>query len=216
MSEHVSTWLEAYYDGELKERQLRDVEEHIADCLICQNELARIKGLSSLLQSVHGPEGLLNADQFVAQVGLQLPRHSEQPMWEKILFNGWRLVPLGLFGLWSFLQAVFVVAAVVSLAANLGLGGDLFSSLVPERLPQSGQWGVFPLQGTDLEEMLKVVWDYLSIGGPLGWNVMVNLGLFVAIGLLYWSWLASWWVRQQHGETRNRRLVNHTNGSTQF
>jgi hypothetical protein len=37
----------------------------------------------------------------------------------------------------------------------------------------------------------------LSHGGPLGWAVTLNLVFLVVIALLYWSWLASWWVYGQ-------------------
>jgi hypothetical protein len=47
----------------------------------------------------------------------------------------------------------------------------------------------------------------LSIRAPLGWGITLNLVSLVVIGLLYWSWLASWWARRQHSQ---RRVQQHT------
>jgi hypothetical protein len=32
----------------------------------------------------------------------------------------------------------------------------------------------------------------------IGWGLVLYLGLMAMIGLLYLSWLATWWVRQHH------------------
>ena len=52
MSNHVTEWLSAYLDGELKGRQLQQVEEHLAECEACQAELDSLQGLSGLLHEV--------------------------------------------------------------------------------------------------------------------------------------------------------------------
>ena len=48
MSNHVSEWLNAYLDGELKNGRLHQVEEHLATCEACQAELESLQGLSAL------------------------------------------------------------------------------------------------------------------------------------------------------------------------
>jgi hypothetical protein len=105
---------------------------------------------------------------------------------------------LSLFGAWAFVQAVFVVAGVVLVALQLGLGSGLATNLLP--VPQSGPWfgDLSGFSGAGLNDLGRIVLRALSNGGPLGWGVALYLVLSAAIGLLYWSWLASWWARRRH------------------
>jgi anti-sigma factor RsiW len=197
MSEHVTTWLGAYHDGELGGRRLRQVEEHLADCATCRAVLERLRALGALLQESPPAEDLMPPERFVAQVGLRLPRRPARPAWQRALHTGWRLMPAGLLGAWAFVQAVFVVAGLVLTALRLGLGGEVAASLLPT--PQGTPWlaQVFALSGAGLNDVVQVMARLLKAGGPLGWGVTLNLGSLIAIGLLYWSWLASWWAHRQ-------------------
>ena len=86
MMEHVLEWLDAYHDGELHGRQLHRVEEHLAQCEMCRDELESLDAFSALLQESPPAENLMQShqkslmrpEQFVAQVGLMLPRRPEQ------------------------------------------------------------------------------------------------------------------------------------------
>jgi hypothetical protein len=198
MTEHVTAWLGAYHDGELRGRRLRQVEAHLAHCATCRADLESLRALAALLQESPAAETLTPPERFVAQVGLQLPRRPEQPAWQRALETGWRLVPLGLLGAYAFVQAVFVVAGVVLAALRMGLGGDVAAGLLPAS--QQGLWltGISSLSGAGLNDVGRMVRQLLRSGGPLGWGVTLNLALLVVIGLLYWSWLASWWARRQH------------------
>ena len=71
MSNHVTQWLSAYHDGELKGRQLQQVEEHLAECEACQAELDVLQGLSQLLQEVPVGEFIPN-ERLVSQVNLRI------------------------------------------------------------------------------------------------------------------------------------------------
>ena len=90
MNEHVTPWLAAYHDGELKGRRLRQVEDHLAHCTACSAELDQLQMLRELLQENPVAAGLLPTDRFVAQVGLRIPRHPEKPAWQRVLETGWR------------------------------------------------------------------------------------------------------------------------------
>ena len=212
MSKHITAWLGAYYDGELEGRQLASVEEHLSHCASCQEELKGLNGLSSLLQSSPDPEGLLPIDQFISQVGLKMPRHPDQPIWQKVLSVGWRMTPVGIFGLWSFLQAVFLVAGVIFLAVNLGFGGDTFASLVPSSQAGPGLGDLLLLQDASLNDIIRTTLDFLRTGGPFGWGMILNLGMSFVLGLLYCSWLASWWVRDRSSSNLPVTLLVHSNG----
>lgn len=194
MNGHVSAWLEAYHDGELKGLRLRQIEAHLAQCETCRAELEQLEALSTLLHKSPAAEDLMPPDRFVAQVGLRLPRRPERTAWQQALEIGWRLVPAGLFGAWAFVQAVFVVSWIVLAALRLGVGGNLVAEWLPAA--RQGAWltETFGLLGADLSNVSRVILQTLS---TLGWGVTLNLAALVVIGLLYWSWLASWWVRQK-------------------
>jgi hypothetical protein len=206
MSKHVTDWLAAYYDGELRGLRLRRVEAHLVDCTTCQAELERLRKLGALLQESPAAETITPPERFVAQVGLRLPRRPEQTATERALEIGWRLVPAGLLGAGVFVQTVFIVAGVVQGALRMGLGGDLAARLLPPS--QGGLWLVelVRLSEPSLNDVARIMLQMLSSGGPLGWGVTLNLVVLVVIGLLYWSWLASWWVRRQ----RQRLIVRNS------
>jgi len=197
MTDHVTTWLEAYHDGELQGHRLHQVEAHLARCETCYQELRRLEELTTLLQSEPAPAGLMSADRFVQAVGLRLPRRPERPAWQRALKVGWQLTPLGLLGAWAFAQTVLVVTGILLMTRWLGLGGDLIASLLPAS--RGGSWSgeLLSLSGAGLSDVVPTAWRILSSGGPLGWRVTLTLFALAVIGLLYWSWLASWWVGHQ-------------------
>ena len=198
MSSHVTDWLGAYLDGELRGLRLRRVESHLGRCAECQAELERLRALTALLHESPSAEGITPPERFVAQVGLRLPRRPEQPASQRALEVGWRLVPAGLLGAWAFVQTVFIVAGVVQAAGWMGLGGDFAARWLPAS--QGGLWlsELFSISAAaNLSEVAAIMLRLLSNGGPLGWTVTSFLLLLVVIGLAYWSWLASWWVRWQ-------------------
>jgi len=196
MNEHVTPWLNAYRDGELRGLRLRQVEAHLAQCPVCRAELDEITALSTLLQESPAAEGLMPVDRFVAQVGLRLPRRPERTAWQQVLETGWRLTPVGLLGAWAFVQTVFIVAGVVWLALWLGVGGETAAGLLP---PAGSSWlAQLPsLSGATLTEIGRFGLSLLRGGGLLGWGSILNVALIAAIGLLYWTWLATWWARRQ-------------------
>jgi predicted anti-sigma-YlaC factor YlaD len=198
MTEHVTAWLGAYHDDELRGRRLRQVEAHLAHCAKCRADLESLRALGTLLQESPAADDLTPPERFVAQVGLRLPRRPERSAWQRGLEIGWQLVPLGLLGTWAFVQAVFVVAGVMLAALRMGLGGDVVAGLLPASQPETWLTEAFNLSGASLNDVSRMMLQLLSHRGPLGWGITLNLVSLVVIGLLYWSWLASWWARRQH------------------
>jgi len=225
MTEHVTDWLGApsewrrlekvmgaYHDGELQGRRLRQVEAHLAECPTCRAELERLRALATLLQESPAPADLTSPDRFVAQVGLRLPRRPERTVWERGLEIGWRMAPLGLLGAWAFVETAFFVAEVVLIALQVGVGGDFLArfrwdalrKVRPTLLAQ-----ILSLPGIDLSEAsgpilsslnsaILMVRSILQLLSAWGWGVTLHLAALVVVGLLYFSWLASWWARRQH------------------
>jgi len=210
MTEHVTTWLGAYHDGELRGLRLRQVEAHLAQCATCRAELERLRALAALLQESPAAENLTPPERFVAQVGLRLPRRPEQPaaaVWQRALEIGWQLAPLGLLGAWTFIQAVFTMAGAVLVALRMGLGGDVVAELLPASQQGPPLSEILSLSDASLGDVGRIVLQLLSLREPLGWGITLNLVSLVVIGLLYWSWLASWWARRQHSQ---RHVQQHT------
>jgi anti-sigma factor RsiW len=202
MSEHVFRWLGAYHDGELRGRRLAQVEAHLARCAVCCAELEGLQALSGLLQGVPQPAYSLPPERFVAQVGLRLPRIPEQPAWQRALERGWQMVPLGLLGTWAVTQAVFIVAAAALLAWRTGLGESLTAGWLPAWQPGPGPAETLSLSGASLSEVGALARQLFSSGGLLDWSFVLYLALLFVIGVLYWSWLASWWAYRQHRQSQ--------------
>lgn len=220
MNEHVTDWLGApsewrrlekdvgaYHDGELQGRRLRQVEAHLAECPACRAELERLRALTTLLQESPSLADLTPADRFVAQVGLRLPRRPERTVWQRGLEIGWRMAPLGLLGAWAFFEAVFFVAQVVLIALQVGVGGDFLARLgwgaladTQSQVALRSTWlvQIFSLLGLDLSTASRSVLQLLSTWGR---GTALHLVPLVVVGLLYFSWLASWWARRQHQRT---------------
>lgn len=194
MNGHISVWLEAYHDGELDGRRLHQVESHLAQCAACRAELERLRALSTLLQTSPAVSRLTPPERFVAQVGLRLPRCQVHPLPDRAASIGWRLTPVGLLGAYAILQVVFIIAGILSFALRLG----------DEPARQSAAW--FNSLGTGLNNLAPIGLPVLG-HGLFNWGSMLYLGLIAVIGLLYWSWLATWWVRQQHRPQAGREEI---------
>jgi anti-sigma factor RsiW len=197
-NEHVTAWLGAYYDGELRGFRLQKVEAHLAHCETCRVELEELQALTALLQESPVAEGLTQPDRFAAQVGLRLPRRPRRPTWQRALETGWRLVPVGLLGAWVFVQAALLTSSAVMGALRLGIGSDVAAQLLPAS--RQGSWlaNTLSLSSVNLGDLWQIAPQLLNNGGPLGWGITLNLVALAVIGLLYLSWLASWWARRHH------------------
>ena len=193
MSEHATRWLGAYVDGELGPGRLRQVEDHVTRCATCRAELEELRSLAALLQESLAPAALTAPDRFMAQVGLGLRPRPAQPTWRRALGMGWRLAPLGLLGAWAFGQTALIVSRLALAVLRLGFGSDV----VAEWMPASWLTLALGLSDPGLNDVARVLGGVLRDGGPLGWFATLNLALLVLIGLMYLSWLASWWARRQ-------------------
>ena len=195
MNQHIINWLGVYLDGELTGLRLRQVESHLAECKTCRAELEELRRLAALLRESPAPEGLTLPERFVSQVGLRLPRRPERPAWQRALERGWQLVPVGLLGAWVFVETVFGVSKLMLATLQLGLGGDAVAGWL--RTSEHSAWlaQIVRFLGIDLSAVSQYVLQWLSASG---WRITLNLAVVIVFSLLYWSWLASWWVRQEH------------------
>lgn len=200
MNEHVTHLLGAYHDGELQGKRLKDVQKHLADCDFCQDELDQLSELSKLLVTAPSPTNLSLEDTFVSQVVLRMPRKPSEPVVKRVFNLGWQAAPIGILGVWAFVQSLLMVSGILFLLMRLGFELDPLTDLVAQ--PSSGfNLGLlFAFEGNNIGDLGSTAVETLLNGGPLGWSSTLYLALVLVLGLLYASWMASWWVRQRQKE----------------
>ena len=198
MSNHVTEWLNAYFDGELHGNRLHQVETHLAECELCQAELESLESLSDLLHEVRAPE-ILSTERFASQVNLRM--HHSKPVISsnKVIEIGWWMIPVGLLASWVFVSTAVVLGDVLSAAGNFGLLSGLsdWLALGPSNgiylSATLGQSGLLSGNGLNWMEATET---FTRISLP-------QIILQLAIALLYLSWIAIWWARhtrQGHGQ----------------
>lgn len=198
MSRHVSEWLSAYYDGELRGSRLREVETHLAECSLCQADLKSLESLSQLLREAPVPE-LSSPERFASQVNLRLPHQRAVESGKRILEIGWWMVPVGLLAAWIFIGTLSLVSSILSAANGLGVLGGI------------SDWLAFG-PASDIYLSATLARSGLLSGSGLDWVESIEtltrtslplISLQVSIALLYLGWIAVWWVRhtpQGHGQ----------------
>ncbi len=198
MSKHVTEWLNAYLDSELKDSQLRQVEAHLVECQACRDELESLARLSSLLHEVPAPE-FTPPERFAARVNLRLSQRRMPAPRNKVLEIGWWMVPVGLLGAWVFIGTTSLVSDLLSVANSLGL------------MTGFSNWLVF---GPTTETYWSATLGQVGVlnGNSLGWVASIEgltrtslpqITVYVSIAFLYLSWMAIWWARrrrQEHGQ----------------
>ncbi|RPH57429.1 MAG: hypothetical protein EHM81_11600 [Chloroflexi bacterium] len=203
MSEHITQWLGAYHDGELRGLRLRQVEQHLAECAECQVGLDEIQGLSALLHDAAPAGDFLPTERFVANLTLSLPRQPERTQPRKAIEIGWWLIPVGILGAWVFIQITFALSDVTLFVANAGLlDGNLAWA---QGNPPQMEWfaTAMSLFGGQIGLVGQVaLWDLnqahlfvTQLTGRFFWQAV--------LALIYLGWLASWWLRHQHRASQN-------------
>jgi anti-sigma factor RsiW len=196
MPDHITEWLGAYHDGELRGSRLRRIENHLAECAACRAELAGLQTLSVLLAEGEPEGGFLPADRFASNLALSLPRRAQRPAARARLELAWWLVPVGLLLVWAFVDITFSLSSAVSLLADTGMiGGGPW-------LPGS------PLRMDWFAAAVRLFGEVL--GGPgVGALAVVNgADLFltrlaerllpqVLLATAYLGWLLAWFLRHQ-------------------
>jgi len=190
MSNHVTEWLNAYYDGELKGKRIQQVEEHLAACEVCQHELDALQSLSGMLQEVPVPE-FPSPERFATQVNLLLPQKRTTTPGTHLFEIGWWMIPVGLLAVWVFISTASLLGDAMSTAKNLGLLDSTTASFIsaPSETvvvtSTLGQFGM--LQGNSLQWAERTE-NFTRDSFP-------QIVLQVSVALLYLTWFAVWWTR---------------------
>jgi predicted anti-sigma-YlaC factor YlaD len=198
MSKHMTEWLSAYLDAELRGSRLHDVQTHLAECQACRSELQALESLSSLLQEVPVPEFTL-PERFAARVSLRLPHQQKLTSTNKIFEIGWWMIPIGLLAVWIFINTSFLVSDMLSVANNFGLLTSV-SDWIRFGTSNAAGWsatlGQFGVLSGDSLNLATSTETFTRTTLP-------QISLQISIALLYLSWIAIWWARhqrQQHGQ----------------
>ena len=198
MSKHVSEWLNAYHDGELRGNRLHHMQTHLVECELCQAELESLERLSGFLHEVTTPH-FTSPERIAAKVKLRLPHQRVAVSRGQILEIGWWMIPVGLFAAWVFVCVFYLFGDMLSAAHNLGLANNVSNWLVfgsSENTHWSaalGQLGI--LSGNNLN-LAQATEAFTRMSLP-------RISLQVSIALLYLSWIAIVWVRrtpQEYGQ----------------
>jgi hypothetical protein len=190
MSNHVTEWLNAYLDGELKGNRLQHVQDHLAECTACQAEFDSLQSLSGLLQEVPAPD-FPSPERFATQVNLLLPQKRTPTPNSRLFEIGWWLIPVGLLAVWVFISTAAVLGEAVSTAKNFGILDSTTASFIStqsetvEVTSTLGQFGM--LQGKSLQ--------WAEITETFTRGLFPQIVLQVSVALLYLTWFAIWWTR---------------------
>lgn len=195
MSNHITEWLNAYLDGELKNGRLHQVEAHLAECPECQAELLSLQNLSSLLHEAPAPE-FISSERFASQVSLRLPHELPRVSKYKVREVGWWMIPVGLLVFWIFINTSLVVNNVLATANGFGLLNGIPTELAADSSSGavwSGTLGEFGLLSGDSLQWAELTEAFTR-------NRLPQIIWQAAIALLYLSWIVIWWARHLHQE----------------
>jgi hypothetical protein len=197
MVNHVSEWLGAYLDGELRGPRLRQVEDHLAECAACRSELESLGDLSALLRETPPAGDFTPAARFVSNLTLRLPNRPRPEASRRVLQAGWWLVPLGILVAWVFLQTLSLVTSLFATADQAGLLGSAAVWLETGHLHTTWFVTVLDLFGRQLGENGLAVLADLDQTDLLVQGIASQFIWQLAVVGLYWGWLALWWNRHQ-------------------
>lgn len=205
MPEHVTEWLNAFLDGELHGPRLKQVQEHLAGCAICQADLEDLQKLSQMLHEAAPVRADRPSDRFIAELVLILPRREAGASSPRDI--GWWLVPAGAAASWALLQAGLTLGGLLSTAGAAGLldGASGWFSSAPEHTEWfSAALGLF---GGHLAGNGFAILNVMDNLGVLGSNLTSQLAWQAGFALLYWAGLAIWWNRSNRpaGPSSDRR-----------
>jgi hypothetical protein len=193
MHENMRTLLNAYLDNELHGTRLLEMKVHLASCQACQEELKDLRQVSDLLQAAPAPE-FMPADRFVSNLNLSLPRQALRDRPPKPGSLAWWAVPAGLLALWFFVRTVFALSSMITAADATGLLGNAANWL---NGGQHAIWfeaamGLFGGQAGGAQPTLSVL-NNVSV---ISENLLNGFLWQAVIVLLYWGWLAAWWLQR--------------------
>ena len=200
MSEHVTDLLGAYLDGELGGVNLRQVENHLSECVACRKELDELRSLSGLLHETVPTESFTSSERFAAKLALVLPRRPEVAPVRKVSEAIWWLLPASAAAIWIFFSTVTTVSTLVTTAGVAGLLGRAapwLQTSTQQSLWFSASMNLFGRSLVGSNRTLLIILNnanafWTSLSAELFWNA--------GIVLLILGWLAAWSNKRRKNE----------------
>ncbi|MEZ0396702.1 MAG: zf-HC2 domain-containing protein [Anaerolineales bacterium] len=201
MHEDMRALLNAYLDGELRGWRLLEMQNHLASCDSCRSQLRQLRAVSDLLRAAPRP-AFTPAERFAANLALRLPRRPLKAQLQRGPSLAWWLAPLALIGAWFFLQTLLWLTAALSLALDTGMLGEPFAWLSSGAAQSNVFAFLMNLLGSNLDAGAQSTLSFIDRLALFG-NGLLNQWFWQAIiALLYWVWMAIWWLR-----TRGRAFL---------
>ncbi|MFZ5856842.1 MAG: anti-sigma factor family protein [Chloroflexota bacterium] len=194
--------LNAYLDGELHGTRLRDMERHLADCEICQQELDDLRRISNLVRAAPLP-AFTPADRFASNLTLLLPRRPQRSQPRRVPSPAWWLVPAGLLGLWFFLQTASALTSFVYAANASGLLGQVAPGLNVG--PTQTAWfaATSDLFGVQMSGSLQSTLSLLNEFNILGAGFLQGVFWQAGILALCIIWFLTWKISSETAPVNN-------------
>jgi hypothetical protein len=185
MTDHITDLIDLYLDGEIGLRVAEEIDLHLAGCEDCTRELSQRRRLSALIRSQPGMKSRKTNREFTAEVMARI-NHGSKTSKEKgnELEIAWLIVPVLLVAGLAFLQTVWVQSSLVSFVPPISEILDPSQILLPFSfaIPSAFNQVIRLLPGSNFWS-----WNWVSTGI-----------LAITLGILYISWLAGWWVKNQN------------------
>ena len=187
MSDHMTEWLNAYLDGELKGDQFQRLRQHLLECEQCRAELASLENLSKAMHMVPTPQ-FTPPERFAAQVGLRLAHKPTRATKSRVMEIGWWMIPVGLLVIWVLIGVSSWVADLVIAANSFGL-----LSGVPAWFIQgsTGAYWANTLAQFGLLSGTGFKWTAVTEGFAR------QFALHISIAVVYLGWIVVWWTRRK-------------------
>ena len=198
MHEEMRNLLNAYLDGELQGRRLQAMKSHLAACKTCQKELEELRLVSERMRADTKLEAP-SAERFISNLTLNLPRLTQSAQPPKSFSLAWWLVPAGLLMAWVFIQTVYTLTDVVTVANLTGLLGSASHWL------EAGQESNWLSAATTLFGGQLLAQPSLSVLNNVSVAAASWLSGFIweaVVVMLYWAWLGLWWLRRNPRQMR--------------
>ncbi|MHC1784394.1 MAG: anti-sigma factor [Anaerolineaceae bacterium] len=184
MKDDMTELIDLYLDGETGPLETRKIEDHLLKCEDCSKIVAQRRRLSELIQAHPRVVSSKSDRQFAREV---MDRINHQPETTRInvssLEPGWIGIPLVLVVGLTFIQAVWVESSVVRFIPQVREVLDPNQFLLPFS---------FALPS----EFIRVI-EFLPGLNLWSWPWSSAVVISAALGVLYVSWLAGWWVKSQ-------------------
>jgi len=180
MKEHDQKWMDAYLDGELLDIQMIAFENHLNECESCRIAYESQLQLKQALQNVQPIQGSKSAEQFLAEIKMQI--RTPQPKKVGIQRLIWYLVPTALILFFGAMQTYTWLTGLLSFIP----GAD---RMIVDSLPLlSKPMEINPWLTTVIQT--GIFWNGLD--WLFNWNILTQLFFVLSASILYLVWMAMW------------------------